>query len=153
MKGTKESAVSGKLDTYIGEDTSFEGTLNSKKSLTIYGAVKGKINCQGRVVIGQSGNVTADIVADSVAVSGNVIGNVTAKTKMEIASTGSVNGDIKTSRLITEDGSKFDGHCEMLSTGTGGATNKAKAEDSPPALPAKENPKLPDPSREEKIKS
>lgn len=148
IRSPKGDTASGKLDTYIGEDTSFEGTLNSKKSLTIYGAVKGRIECQGRVVIGQSGSVEADILADSVAVSGKVVGNITARTKMELSSTGSINGDIKTSRLITEDGSKFDGHCEMLSN-AGGALSKAKTEESTRALPAMENPKLPGPSREE----
>lgn len=147
-RSSREDTASGKLDTYIGEDTSFEGILNSKKSLTIYGAVKGKIECQGRVVIGQSGSVEADILADSVAVSGKVVGNVTARTKTELSSTGSINGHIKTSRLIAEDGSRFDGHCEMLSS-AGGALNKAKTEESTRALPEKETPRLPGHSSEE----
>jgi len=146
MRMSKGSTASGKLDTYIGEDTSFEGALNSRKSLTIYGAVKGTIECQGRIVIGQSGKVEADIIADGVVVSGKVVGNVTAKTKLEISSTGIIQGDVRTSRLIMEDGSKFDGHCEMLSDTPAAVVEKAKAEEAPRALPAKENPELPGPS-------
>lgn len=130
---------SGKFDTLIGEDTVVEGSLNSKTSLTIYGVVKGQIDCQGRVVIGQSGSVEADVLADDVSVSGKVLGNVTAKSKLQLAPTGSIKGDIKTARLVMEDGGKFDGHCEML---TG-----AKAENKTKALPPKENAKLPEPAK------
>jgi len=148
MRIAKERTISGKLDTYIGEETFFEGTLTSKKSLTIYGGVKGKIECQGRIVVGQSGNIEADIVANDVAISGKVVGNVTAKSKLEMASTGVIQGDVKTARLIMEDGGKFDGHCEMLPDGKSAVVEKATTEQSPKALSSKEPPKeLPDPSR------
>ena len=48
----------GKLDTYVGEESSFEGDLTSKGNLRIYGSVKGIIKCQGRVVIGEGAMYT-----------------------------------------------------------------------------------------------
>ena len=140
MKMSKGNSTSAKLDTYVGEDTSLVGTLNSKKSLTIYGSVKGAIECQGRVVIGQTGNIEGDILAGDVTISGKIVGNVTATNKLELASTGVLQGDVKTPRLIMEDGSKFDGHCETISNGSTKTTR---------ALPAKETPRLPGPSGEE----
>ncbi len=137
MRMSKGNAASAKLDTYIGADTSFEGILNSKKSLTIYGSVKGTIQCQGRVVIGQTSSIEGDIFADDVTISGKVVGNITAKSKLEITATGVIQGDVKTPRLIMEDGSKFDGHCETPLDGS---------PEAPRALPAKENPRLPGPS-------
>ncbi len=147
MKISKESSVTGKLDTYIGEDTSFEGNLTSNKSLTIFGGVKGTIECQGRIVIGQSGNIEADIVADDITVSGKVVGNVTAKSKLEITSTGVIKGDVKTARLIMEDGSKLDGHSEMPSDGKSAVAEKSKAEEKSSATISKEDSKQPSPSR------
>ena len=141
MKISKESTVSGKLDTYIGEDTSFDGTLTSNKSLTIYGSAKGTIECQGRVVIGQSGNIEADIVADDVTISGKVVGNVTAKSKLEVTSTGIIQGDVKTARLIMEDGGKLEGRCEMLSEGKSAAVEKPKTEQKPSDLTSEEESK------------
>ncbi len=138
MKLSKESSVSGKLDTYIGEDTSFDGIVTSSKSLTIFGGVKGTIECQGRVVVGQTGNVEADIVADDVAVSGKVVGNVTAKSKLEVTSTGIIQGDVKTARLIMEDGGKLDGHCEMLSDGKSTVAKEPKTEEKPSDPTSKE---------------
>lgn len=147
MKLSKESSATGKLDTYIGEDTSFEGNLTSKKSLTIFGGVKGTIECQGRVVIGESGNVEADIVAEDITVSGKIVGNVTAKSKLEITSTGVIKGDVKTARLIMEDGGKLDGRSEMPSDGKSAVTEKPEAEEKSNDTTSKKDSKQPNPSR------
>jgi cytoskeletal protein CcmA (bactofilin family) len=136
---------SGKLDTYIGEETSFEGNLTSKQNLCVYGNVRGTIECQGRVMIGESGNVEADILANDVLISGKVVGNVMARGKLEMTPTGVIQGDVKTSRLIMEDGSKLDGHCEMLLDGKPAVT--ARVTDVHPALTVQEKPKLPSASR------
>ncbi len=141
MRLSKENAVSGKLDTYIGEDTSFEGALASSKSLTIFGGVKGTIECQGRVVIGQTGKIEADIVADDVIVSGKIVGNVTARSKLELTSTGIIQGDVKTARLIMEDGGKLDGHCEMLSDGKPELVKEPKSEEKSSNLTSEKEPK------------
>ena len=146
---TKERIPSRKLDTYIGEQTSFEGSLISKENLSIYGNVKGTVECQGRIVIGDSGNVEADVLANEVVISGKVVGNVTAKSKLEMAPTGVIQGDIKASRLIMEDGSKFEGHCEMLSDGKPVAMQKIRGDSVSQILAAQEQPKLPKASQVE----
>ena len=144
---TPKRVTSGKLDTYIGEQTSFEGTLTSKDNISIYGGVKGKIECQGRVVVGESGNIDADILANDVMVSGKVTGNVIAKNRLEISPSGILQGDIKTSRMIMQDGSRFDGHCEMMIETKPAIKEKAKVADVPQALLSQEKPKLPSASQ------
>ena len=143
MRLTKEKPEYGKLETYIGDGTSFEGVLTSKDNITIYGSAKGSIECQGRIIVGESGNIEADIIANDIIISGKVLGNVTAKEKLEISSTGLLKGDIKTSRLVMEDGSKFDGRSEMLSGGNLPITEKKTSINLSPALATKEKPKLP----------
>lgn len=139
MKG---KARSGKLDTYIGDETSFEGNLTSRENVSIYGGLKGKIECQGRVIIGESGNIEADIFAGDAIVSGKVVGNVAVKGKLEITSTGILQGDIKTSRLIIEDGSRFNGRCEMTLDEKTVDAGKMKGEETPQVIASKEKPKL-----------
>lgn len=98
-------------------------------------------------MIGQSGNVEADIVADDITVSGKIVGNVTAKSKLEITSTGTIRGDVKTARLIMEDGGKLDGRSEMPSDGKSPVTEKPKAEGKPGDAASKKDSKQPTPSR------
>lgn len=143
----RDKMPSGKLDTYIGEGTSFKGDLISKENISIYGSVRGTIECQGRVVIGESGNVEADIQANDVIVSGKVVGNVIAKSKLEMVSTGIIQGEVKTSRLIMEDGGKLDGHCEMLLDEKTAVKGKIKSADAPPSPPPQEKSNQPSASR------
>lgn len=143
MRLTKEKVETGKLETYIGDGTKFEGVLTSKDNITIYGSVKGAIECQGRIIIGDGGSIEADIIANDIIISGKVLGNVTAKEKLEISSTGTLKGDIKTTRLVMEDGSKFDGRSEMLSGGKSPIIENTPSITVSPALTTKEKPKLP----------
>lgn len=132
----------GRLDTYIGEETSFDGRLTSKENLSIYGSVSGAIECQGRVVIGESGNVESDILAEDIVVSGKVVGNVIARGKLQVTSTGIVKGDdIKASQWDIQ--GKIEGHYETLSDGKSAVVEKIRTEDALPALTSQEKLKLP----------
>lgn len=66
MKTGKEKT--GKIDTIIGHNAHFEGTISSKESLRIDGSVKGNIQCEGTLVVGSEGKVESEIVADNVLV-------------------------------------------------------------------------------------
>ena len=136
---------SGRLDTHIGEQTSLDGTLVSKDNISVYGNIKGQIQCQGRVVIGETGNIEADIITNDVLVSGAVVGNITAKGLLKISSTGVVTGDIQYSRIVMEEGSRFEGHSKMLSTPA--VREKPKVANTAPTIAAQEKPKLPSASR------
>ena len=104
-----------KVDTLIGNKTVFEGKLNVYGGIRIDGAVKGEIECQGILVVGNGGKIEANIIADSAIIGGEVIGNITAKNRLEIISKGKVRGDIASSHLIINDGVIFDGSSHMLS--------------------------------------
>ena len=62
--------------------------------------------------MGETANVTADIIAREVVVCGKVKGNVHAKGKVEIKKDGSAIGDLTTAQIIIEDGAYFKGSIE-----------------------------------------
>ena len=103
-----------RLDTLIGNGTVFEGSLTSKESICVEGTVRGKIDCEGSVIIGEKGRVDADIFADTVLLGGEVNGNIVSKTKLEITTSGKLRGDIKTGSLIIAEGVLFEGKCQMI---------------------------------------
>ncbi len=109
----KESDLN-RLDTLIGNGTIFEGALTSKESICVEGTIRGKIVCEGSVIIGEKGRVDADIFADTVLLGGEVNGNIVAKTKLEITTSGKLRGDIKTGSLIIAEGVLFEGKCQMI---------------------------------------
>lgn len=121
----KKNAETERLDQYttvesisrhtvIGNGTMIEGVISSKENVSIEGVFKGKILSEGCVIIGETGNVEADIKADTVFMSGEVHGNIVAKTKLEITSHGKLRGDIKTRSLIIAEGVLFEGNCQMV---------------------------------------
>jgi cytoskeletal protein CcmA (bactofilin family) len=48
----KKDSDLNRLDTLIGNGTIFEGSLTSKESICVEGTVRGKIDCEGSVIIG-----------------------------------------------------------------------------------------------------
>lgn len=110
----KKGADANRLDTIIGPGTICEGSITSKESICIDGTVRGKIICEGSVVVGEKGRVDADISADSVILNGMVNGHIVAKTKLEITTNGKLKGDIKTGSLLIAEGVHFEGKCQMI---------------------------------------
>lgn len=78
---------------------------------------KGEILGQGSVLVGEQGEVEANIEANSVTIRGKVKGAVHTKEKLEIHEHAVLLGDIYTPVLIVEPGGYFDGHCHMPAPG------------------------------------
>jgi cytoskeletal protein CcmA (bactofilin family) len=113
MKNAKKRAE--RIDSIIGHHVYFEGILSSKESLRIDGRVKGKVECEGSVVIGSEGKVEGEILADNVFIAGELTGNATARNKLEITEKGKVYGDITTAKLVVDPEVIFEGKCRMIS--------------------------------------
>ena len=98
----------------IGQSVQIKGTLNSNEDLTIEGKVDGKILVKDHnLTIGANGRIIAEVHAKTVMVVGTVNGNITADDKVEIAPSGTVNGDIRAPRVAISDGAKFKGSVDM----------------------------------------
>ena len=102
----------------IGKSIQIKGELTGKEDLTIEGRVDGKIVLKDHhLTIGANGHITAEIHAKSVSIVGQVVGNVTADDRIEIAATGSMEGDIKAPRVVLADGARFKGAVDMERSG------------------------------------
>lgn len=103
----------GKVSGFIDKDTEITGDIRFKDSFRIDGKFKGKILSGTSLIIGETGNVEADIEVGSLSINGNVKGNMTAGELIEIFSQGKVTGKIVTPKLIIEEGAFFQGSCLM----------------------------------------
>jgi cytoskeletal protein CcmA (bactofilin family) len=98
----------------IGQSVEIKGTLTGNEDLTIEGMVDGKILVKDHALtIGANGRITAEVHAKNVVVVGQVIGNITADDRVEIAPSGSVQGDVRAPRVSIADGAKFKGTIDM----------------------------------------
>ena len=111
MKDSNE--MDGLMNTIIGKDTVFSGTLDVKGALRVDGTVKGKIICSDCVTVGSTGVVEAEIEADSAIIAGRMVGNVDTTEKIELQAKCEMEGDLKTKSLVIEQGAVFCGACNM----------------------------------------
>jgi cytoskeletal protein CcmA (bactofilin family) len=116
--GTTTSAVLN----VIGEGTTIKGDLISDGDLRIDGKVIGSIQTKARCVVGGSATVEGNVDARNCDVSGTVTGDVKVSEVLLIKSSGVINGDLRTSKLVVENGGEFNGSCAM-----GSAVSMSKA--------------------------
>ena len=100
----------------IGKGTSIEGNFNTAGNVRVEGKVVGSIQTKTKVVLGETSVVEGNIVAQTAEIGGAVQGTVTVSGLLSLKSTAVVNGDIITSKLVFEEGAKFNGKCNMGNT-------------------------------------
>lgn len=98
----------------IGPGISIAGDVNASSNLRVEGQIEGRgVHSSHDVEIGESGQVTASIVARVVKIAGEVIGDISGSEKVLIARTGRVQGNIDAPRVQLEDGALFRGSIDM----------------------------------------
>jgi cytoskeletal protein CcmA (bactofilin family) len=102
-----------KISGFIDRDTEIVGDIKFKENFRIDGVFKGKILSGNGLIIGETGEVEADIDVITIAVNGRVKGTIKAKERIEIFSKGRVIGSVAAPKLIIEDGAFFQGSCQM----------------------------------------
>jgi cytoskeletal protein CcmA (bactofilin family) len=122
----------------IGKSVFIKGELTGDEDLTIEGRVEGKIELKDHnLVIGPNGKINAEVNAKNVTVIGSVVGNISATEVVEIKSTGSVMGDIRSARVSIADGAHFKGSVDMQK-----GSETVKRFDSSRAEPVRLNPEI-----------
>lgn len=113
MFGKKQENEFGVMETVIGQESSFQGTLHSKNSIRIDGKLEGAIAEANGVIVGEHGQVQGDINARIVIVGGKVTGNITAAHSLEVLTKAQVYGDLHSALLTIGEGATFEGNCVM----------------------------------------
>lgn len=101
------------LDTVMGEDINFKGTLKFDDPLMIKGQFSGDIDSNGVLYIEKKAKVEANIKALKIEVRGEVIGDITAEESVLLFSSAKVTGDITAPKVKMENGCFFSGQCRM----------------------------------------
>lgn len=99
--------------TQVAKGSKFRGEITGSSDLVIAGEVDGTLDVQGTVTVQASGLVSGEIKARTVKVGGRVKGNIAGSEMIEILGQGSVQGDVKSPRVVIADGAFFKGKVEM----------------------------------------
>lgn len=99
----------------IGKAVKIVGQIYSKEELFVDGDLEGTLEAlEHRLTIGPNGTVHAAVKAREVVVLGSIQGNVEAADKIEIRKDAKLVGDIRTARIVIEDGAYFKGSIDIV---------------------------------------
>ena len=118
----------------IGKSVKVVGQIYSKEDLFVDGTVEGTLEAsEHKLTIGPHGTIQASIKAREVLVLGTIQGNVEAFERLEIRKDAKLMGDIRTARIVIEDGAYFKGSIDIIKPEPVKATAKPAASAAAPA--------------------
>jgi cytoskeletal protein CcmA (bactofilin family) len=124
----------------VGKAVVVKGEIHSREDLYIDGEIQGTVELmESKLTIGPNGRIQASVRAREVVVFGNVQGNVEALEKIDIRKDAKLVGDIRTARIVIEDGAYFKGSIDIIKPEPKPAPKPAvapQAEAPKPATPA-----------------
>jgi cytoskeletal protein CcmA (bactofilin family) len=103
----------GGLTAFIDQGSSFEGKLSFKDTVRIDGHFSGEITSENTLVIGETGEIQANIRSKTVIVSGSVSGDVVAGTKVVLHKSARMQGNVEAPSLMVEEGAVLNGQVSM----------------------------------------
>jgi cytoskeletal protein CcmA (bactofilin family) len=127
-KEPENQAVSAGQTSIIAQGCKFDGKIDVRGTLRIEGEYRGTIGMPESLVIGKTGVVHANCTVKNAIIGGQLFGNIVAENKIELQSGSHVEGDIKTKRLVIDEGVFFEGNCSM-----GSGPKKGPGADARPA--------------------
>ncbi|MBV9763069.1 MAG: polymer-forming cytoskeletal protein [Acidobacteriaceae bacterium] len=109
----------------LGKNVTVKGQIFAREDLTIDGEVEGTVEChEHRLTIGPNARVQAGLKAREIIIQGSIQGNVDATDKIDIKKEAKLVGDIKTSRIVIEDGAYFKGSIDISKPAAAKATTQ-----------------------------
>ena len=112
--GQPNHATSDKGATcVIAEGTYIEGKITSNTNIRIDGSIKGILDCQEKLVMGETGLVEGTISTKDAIITGTFNGDLVVKGTLHLKSTAIINGDITAQFLVVDEGAKYFGKCNI----------------------------------------
>ena len=101
------------IKAYLGSDALFKGTLSFEGTVRIDGKFEGVVSTEDTLVIGETGDMQADVEVGTLICKGNLRGTVVASKKIEMHPASKITGNVQTPAVNIELGAVLDGHLNM----------------------------------------
>ncbi len=97
----------------IDHGCEIEGRLTFGGTLILNGKFQGEISSSDTLIVGETGDLQADVRVGVAIVSGQISGQLIARERVELRGNAQIRGDIVTPMLVLDKGVIFNGHCKM----------------------------------------
>lgn len=98
----------------ISKGTKIVGVLTSSADIRVDGVVEGTVYTKGKLVIGETAKIKGKVFSQSCDIWGALEGEAYMEDVVNLKSSSSFAGDMKTPKLGIEVGAKFNGSCHII---------------------------------------
>jgi len=99
----------GSSETFIDRGCELVGELRFAEDVRIEGRIEGDIRAAKAVVVGEAGDLQANIEAETLEVFGSVEGDIRVVRRTTLHKSARVTGEIHTAGIVVEEGARFKG--------------------------------------------
>src|SRR5262245_54005080 len=127
MKGERRQGDDKSRVATLGGSVFVKGEISGSEDLTIDGQVEGRIQLPDHALtIGPNATIVADITAKVVTIFGSVDGNVTARERVDVRSSASVEGTVTCAKVSIQEGAHVCGKVETTAGKKSSAGSKSE---------------------------
>lgn len=134
-KKTMTKTSQGSLNSIV-YGTKMEGDVECENDIRIDGELIGSLNCQGKLIIGESGSIQGRITCKDAVIQGDFKGEMTVEQVLDVKNSANIQGEITTHKLIVESGAVFNVRCQMGDKAFGNAPGDPYVENKKQKKPA-----------------
>ena len=98
---------------FLDQGSEIRGELRFRNTFRIDGKLRGHIQSENLLIVGETADVEADIDCGVVSIRGSVAGRVLGRQRIELLAGSRVTATLVSPRVVIEDGAFFEGQCEM----------------------------------------
>jgi len=97
----------------VSKGAVIEGKFSSKDSLRLDGQVNGEVDCQSRLVMGDSGKVVGTVKATEAEIFGTIEGDLIIAGSLNLRSSAKIKGNISAKTMSVDEGAIYNGECRI----------------------------------------
>jgi cytoskeletal protein CcmA (bactofilin family) len=100
-------------ESVIGPDDFFDGRYRSERGVRIQGNARGSIESRQYIYVEAGAQVEADLSAEEITIAGDFTGKIACRGRLEVTSSGKIQGQVETALLVVQEGGAIDGQLSM----------------------------------------
>jgi len=112
-EAAKNAAPIDSSNCVISKGAVIEGKFSSKDSLRLDGQVNGEVDCQSRLVMGETGKVVGSVKATEAEILGTIEGDLVIAGALNLRSSAKIKGNISAKTMSVDEGAIYNGECRI----------------------------------------
>ena len=112
-KMAKSSESDGVMRNHLAAGTHVKGDINTQGDIRIDGTVEGSLTSKGKLVVGNTGNISGEINCVMGHISGTLEGTISVSEMLKVTATGKISGETSYGKLTVEPGAELEGRLSI----------------------------------------